>query len=289
MERNGGLRLRAASETPLVPYLLRHQCLRHHHVHRSRLRAPILPHNIFTFRRSNPFPNLCGCRHFPGLSGLGCMKASLAVLRHHAHRHHQPMPPFFDRFRAAVSRRSKRVSISLTPKESVWERLPDDVLVRIVALCEIDDIKSLALACRLLHRRIFEAEFAISRSYIKLRCRNTSFDNDCDISLSPGDDLSFITELFPPDPPLYALGECHHHAEYSLAYLADLIRCWSTCVRLSYHLADNVVRHHLETDSAARPIWSFSKTEKELVYSKAVEKLQGKLLHPMYGFGLLRV
>jgi hypothetical protein len=62
-----------------------------------------------------------------------------------------------------------------------------------------------------------------------------------------------------------------------------LHRCWKTCLRLSYHLADHVVEHHLETDPLAQPLWSSSKTEKEVVYSKAVASLQAKLLHPMYG------
>ncbi|KAG0153993.1 hypothetical protein PDIDSM_1372 [Penicillium digitatum] len=71
------------------------------------------------------------------------------------------------------------------------------------------------------------------------------------------------------------------NAEYSLGYLGDLKRCWNTCIRLSYHLADHVIEHHLGTDPNAQPLWSSSKTEKEVVYSKAVASLQAKLLHPI--------
>ncbi|KAJ5970552.1 uncharacterized protein N7479_000470 [Penicillium vulpinum] len=112
-------------------------------------------------------------------------------------------------------------------------------------------------------------------------------------TLSPGDDLSFISELFPPPPPEYSTGVAHENAGYSLGYLGDLKRCWNTCIRLSHHLADHVVRHHLETDAIAQPLWSSSKlkkefktekeviSEKEVVYSKAMASLQAKLLYPI--------
>jgi hypothetical protein len=99
--------------------------------------------------------------------------------------------------------------------------------------------------------------------------------------LSPGDDIAFISELFPPPPPEYNSDMDQDNAGYSLGYLGDLTRCWKTCIRLSYHLADHVVEHHLETDPIAHPLWSSSKTEKEVVYSKAVVSLQAKLLYPM--------
>lgn len=192
------------------------------------------------------------------------------------------MSPFFDRLRAAVFRRGKRFSLSFRQKESVWRRLPDEVLVLLLAFCELEDIKSMALTCRLMHHRIFKNEPAISRSYLRFRSRSETLCSGGDSAPSPGDDLSFIADLFPPPPPLYAINEVHEHAGYSLAYLADLERCWSTCIRLSFHLADHAVRYHLEKDSFARSQWSFSKTEKELVYTKAVGALQTRLLTPMY-------
>ncbi|KAJ5999042.1 hypothetical protein N7451_006852 [Penicillium sp. IBT 35674x] len=190
------------------------------------------------------------------------------------------MAPIFKRFRTALSRRDKRLSFSFGPKESLWKRLPDNVLVRLVSLCELEDIVSLALTCRSLHRRIFKNEWAISHSYIgRHRRRGPSYNNNT-IS-SPGDDLTFISELFPPPPPQYAIGDGHDDADYSFAYLADLKRCWTTCIKLSYYLADHAVRHHLDTDPIARPLWTSSKTEKEVVYSRAVETLHAKLLYPM--------
>jgi hypothetical protein len=120
----------------------------------------------------------------------------------------------------------------------------------------------------------------IAQTYLNLRRQKWTRQNENDAGLSPGDDLTFISELFPPPPPQYAVGEHYYSdAEYSLAYLADLKRCWTTCIQLSYHLADHAVRHHLETDSIARPLWLSSKTEKEFIYSKAVEATQAKLLH----------
>lgn len=191
------------------------------------------------------------------------------------------MAPIFNRLRTALSRRDKRLSFSVGSKESLWKRLPDNVLVRLVSSCELEDIVSLALTCRSLHRRIFKNELAISHSYIDLhRRRRPNFNNNT--PLSPGDDLTFISELFPPPPPHYAIGDGHNDADYSFAYLADLKRCWRTCIQLSYYLADHAVRHHLDTDPIARPLWTSSKTEKEVVYSRAVETLHAKLLYPMY-------
>lgn len=193
------------------------------------------------------------------------------------------MTPIFGRVRAAVSRRVKRASsfnsFNLGPKESPWKRLPDDVFVILLAFCEIDDIAAVALTCRLLHHRVSKNEFMIAQTYLNLRRNKWNRESDNDACFSPGDDLTFISELFPPPPPQYAVGKGQDDAEYSLAYLADLERCWMTCIRLSYHLADHAVRHHLETDVIARPLWSSSKTEKELVYSKAVESAQAKILH----------
>ncbi|KAJ5965307.1 hypothetical protein N7481_012021 [Penicillium waksmanii] len=191
------------------------------------------------------------------------------------------MTPFFGRVRAAVSRRGKRASsFNIGPRESLWKRIPVNVLVVLLAFCEIDDIASLTLTCRLLHHRISKNEFMIAQTYLNRRRQKWTRQNEDDAGLSPGDDLTFISELFPPPPPQYAVGEHYHgDAEYSLAYLADLKRCWTTCIQLSYYLADHAVRHHLETDAIARPLWLSSKTEKEFIYSKAVEATQAKLLH----------
>lgn len=171
--------------------------------------------------------------------------------------------------------------MSFGSKESAWKRLPSDVFVAIVAYCELEDIKSLALTCRLLHYLVFKNEFAISRAYIERRKQKPGLEG-CEISTLPGDDLTFISELFPPPPPHYTWGNDQANPEYSLGYLDDLTRCWTTCVQLSYHLADQVIQHHLETDAVARGLWNSSKTEKEVVFSKAVGMLQAKLLYPMY-------
>ncbi|KAJ5594401.1 uncharacterized protein N7459_000609 [Penicillium hispanicum] len=191
------------------------------------------------------------------------------------------MPPFFDRFRGIVPRRRRRATGLIAPKESIWKRMPDHVFVRLVAFCELEDIASLTLACRLTHARILRNESAISQAYLSMRKKKPGSEFEGDNFLSPGDDLTFITELFPPPPPQYAACEGQEDVEYSLAYLTDLKRCWATCVRLSFHLADHVVRYHLETDTIARPLWSSSKTEKEVVYTKAVGELQARLLHPL--------
>jgi hypothetical protein len=165
----------------------------------------------------------------------------------------------------------------------MWKRLPDNVLVLITSFSGLEDIVSLALTCHLLHHRIAKNEYAIAHSFLKLHTRNRALEDYYDEGdeFSPGDDLTFVSELFPPPPPEYTIGEGHDDAGYTLGYLADLKRCWSTCIRLSYHLADHVVRHHLENDSLARSLWSSSKTEKEYVYSKAVETLQARLLRPL--------
>ncbi|KAJ5306374.1 hypothetical protein N7508_005389 [Penicillium antarcticum] len=191
------------------------------------------------------------------------------------------MPHFLDRVRT-VLRRSKRNSISVGSKESIWKRLPSDVFVAIAASCSIKDIGSLSLTNHLLHDRVAKLEFAIAWAYIQLRKQKGYHDHLWVYgSLSPGDDIHFISELFPPPPPKYSSGMDHDNAGYSLGYLGDLHRCWETCLRLSYHLADHVVEHHLETDPLARPLWASSKTEKEVVYTKAVASLQAKLLHPI--------
>ncbi|KAJ6114971.1 hypothetical protein N7486_000749, partial [Penicillium sp. IBT 16267x] len=192
----------------------------------------------------------------------------------------QIMAPIFNRLRTALSRREKTLPFSVGPNELLWKRLSDKDLIRLVSLCELEDIVSLALTCRLLHRRIFKNELAISHSYIDHhRRRGPDFNNNT--TISPGDDLTFISELFPPPPPHYAIGDGHDDADYSFAYLSDLGRCWRTCIRLSYYLAEHAVRHHLDTDPIARPLWTSSKTEKEVVYSRAVETLHAKLLYPM--------
>ncbi|KAJ5692258.1 hypothetical protein N7462_001681 [Penicillium macrosclerotiorum] len=185
---------------------------------------------------------------------------------------------FRDRLRAVVSRRRKRASVSFGHGDTIWKRLPDNILVSILAFCDLKGITSLALSCRLLHHRVLKKEFAISKAYLNIRKKADILDTTGESSGVWGDDLTFISQLFPPPPPQYAFGEGHDDAEYSLGYLADLECCWATCLRLSYHLADHEIRHHLDTDMCARSLWSSSKTEKEVVYSKAVISLQAKLL-----------
>ncbi|KAJ6157418.1 hypothetical protein N7470_005010 [Penicillium chermesinum] len=188
------------------------------------------------------------------------------------------MPPLLDRFRARLSRRRRSASLSV-PYKLAWSCLPDTVFVALVATCELEDIESLALTCRFLHKRIFENEHAIAHAFIEMRQSHGMY-RDADDHSSPGEDLTFIFDLFPPPPPQYDAGG-YGDAEYSLAYLVDLKRCWVTCIRLSFHLADHEIRYHLETDSVARSMWASSKTEKEVVYSKAVCMLQHKLLRPL--------
>ncbi|KAJ5857026.1 hypothetical protein N7455_007920 [Penicillium solitum] len=187
---------------------------------------------------------------------------------------------FLNRVRT-VLRKGKRDSMSAGPKASAWKRLPSHVFVKILASCDLKDIGSLSLSCRALHDRVSKLEYAIAWAYIQLRKQMHHQRHCIDGGLSPGDDIAFISELFPPPPPEYSTGMPHDNAEYSLGYLGDLKRCWNTCIRLSHHLAAHVVGHHLETDTIAQPLWSSSKTEKEVVYSKAVASLQAKLLYPI--------
>ncbi|EAW21788.1 uncharacterized protein NFIA_069590 [Aspergillus fischeri NRRL 181] len=134
------------------------------------------------------------------------------------------------------------------------------------------------LSCRALYRRIHQEEYAISREYLHHRKRRYLQSSNC----SPGDDLTFVSELFPPQPPQYTASRSHDEfPQYSFGYLADLTRCWMTCLRLSYYLADYAVQHHLQHDPEARPLWSSCKTEKEVVYSRAVGVLQSRLLCPL--------
>ncbi|XHG09437.1 hypothetical protein AWENTII_012493 [Aspergillus wentii] len=170
-----------------------------------------------------------------------------------------------------------------------WEKIPSAILIHILAQCDLFDIYALSLTCHLLHRQITKHEYAIAKEYLHRRQqqRQDEHDNDppplIEDLLSPGDDLTFISYLFPPPPPHYVNGASlrDDQPEYSFAYLADLNRCWTTCIKLSYYLAEHTVRHHLETDATARTSWASSKTEKEFAYSKGVELLQAKLLHPM--------
>ncbi|KAJ5885119.1 hypothetical protein N7495_009629 [Penicillium taxi] len=196
------------------------------------------------------------------------------------------MTPFFSRFRDAVSRRVKPPPKPTAYKHSPWERLPDNVLVSLLTFCKLKDIASLALTCHSVYSRLVKNESAIARSWLNFRiniCAPPYNDHDFenDIGLSPSDDLTFIASLFPPPPPLYAIGDGHEDADYSIAYLADLESCWTTCIRLCYHLADHTVRHHLDTDPVIWQLWNSSKTETEYVYTKAVETLQKKLLPSM--------
>ncbi|CAI7616554.1 unnamed protein product [Penicillium glandicola] len=190
------------------------------------------------------------------------------------------MTHFLNRVRT-VLRRGKRSSTPVEPKASGWKRLPSHVFVTILASCDLKDIGSLSLSCRELHDRVSRLEFTIARAYIQLRKQMNHQSYCINGGLSPGDDIAFISELFPPPPPEYSTDMPHENAEYSLGYVGDLKRCWNTCIRLSYHLADHAVEHHLETDPLAQPLWSSSKTEKEVVYSKAVALLQNKLLYPI--------
>jgi hypothetical protein len=193
------------------------------------------------------------------------------------------MTHFLHRVRTVLRRGKRGCSVSAAPKASGWKRLPSHVFVAILASCDLKDIGSLTLSCRALHDRVSKLEFAIAWAYIQVRKQRHHQSHCINGTLSPGDDISFISELFPPPPPEYSLGVAHDNAGYSLGYLGDLKRCWNTCIRLSYHLAYHVVDHHLETDTNAQPLWSSSKTEKEVIFSKAVASLQAKLLYPTYG------
>lgn len=190
------------------------------------------------------------------------------------------MTHFLDRVRT-VLRRGKRGSMSVGPKGSGWKQLPSHIFVAILASCDLKDIGSLSLSCRALYDRVSHLEFAIAWAFVQLRKKMHQHDRFLDRCLSPGDEIAFISDLFPPPPPEYSTGIAHDNAGYSLRYLGDLKRCWSTCIRLSHHLASHVVGYHLDTDAVAQPLWSSSKIEKEVVYSRAVASLQSKLLYPM--------
>jgi hypothetical protein len=171
--------------------------------------------------------------------------------------------------------------LSNSPKQrnSVWEEIPVNVLTQILVHCSLTDIYSLMLSCRVLYRRIHPEEYAISREYLRHRKGQYLQSSDC----SPGDDLTFISELFPPQPPQYTASRLRDEfPEYSFGYLADLTRCWTTCIRLSYYLADYAVQLQLQHDPEAQPLWSSCNTEKEVVYSRAVSALQSRLLCPLY-------
>lgn len=164
---------------------------------------------------------------------------------------------------------------STRQKQSIWETLPSDILIRILIQCELNDIYALSLVCRVLRRRIYQHEPAIAQEYL---CRR--LHQHYPAVLSSGDNLTFIYNLFPPPPPHYPATDGsleNNFPEYSLSYLSDLTRCWRTCIRLSFYLAESAVQHHLETDTTIRGV-----SEQEAIYSKAVFQLQDKLLHPMY-------
>lgn len=172
-----------------------------------------------------------------------------------------------------LRRRSTR-KYSTRQKQSIWETLPSDILIRILIQCELNDIYALSLVCRVLRRRIYQHEPAIAQEY--LCCR---LHQHYPAVLSSGDNLTFIYNLFPPPPPHYPATDGsleNNFPEYSLSYLSDLTRCWRTCIRLSFYLAESAVQHHLETDTTIRGV-----SEQEAIYSKAVFQLQDKLLHPI--------
>ena len=153
--------------------------------------------------------------------------------------------------------------------------------MKVLAQCELQDISSLLLSCRILRRRVSYLEYAISQAYLRHRTRPYQYITETGHELVPsvGDDLTFISSLFPPPPPQYtSTGVGDDLPEYSFGYLADLTRCWKTCIKLSYYLAEYVIHQHLQKDSS----WWSSKTEKEVVYSKGVGLLQSRLLSPVY-------
>lgn len=134
----------------------------------------------------------------------------------------------------------------------------------------------------MLRRRIYQHEPAIAQEYLfrRLHQHYPAF-------LSPGENLTFIYNLFPPPPPHYPAADGSSEdnlPEYSFCYLTDLTRCWKTCIRLSFYLAESVVQHHLGTDATLRDV-----SEQEAIYSKAVCQLQDKLLQPMYVQMLLTI
>ncbi|KAE8355157.1 hypothetical protein BDV28DRAFT_58350 [Aspergillus coremiiformis] len=182
---------------------------------------------------------------------------------------------------SAKRRRRSTLSTSSGQRLSIWKRLPDTVLVNILAQCDLQDIYALMLSCRMLRLRVGQHEYAISQAYLHHRTRPYQYitESGHELVSSVGDDLTFISSLFPPSPPHYTpTGVRDDLPAYSFGYLADLTRCWKTCIRLSYYLAEHVVHQHLQKDSISHSLWSSSKTEKELIYSKAVGLLQSRLL-----------
>ncbi|KAL4897577.1 hypothetical protein BDV59DRAFT_46389 [Aspergillus ambiguus] len=191
---------------------------------------------------------------------------------------------FVRRARKSISIHRKAATSPIYQEQPIWARLPTSILVKILAKCELSDIYRLMLSGRLLHQRIREHEPAIAQAYLHNRRLQNRFIEDAqnEISTSPGDDLAFIADLFPPPPPQYTNNNStDDQPDYSFGYMADLTRCWRTCIRLSYFLAEYVVLQHLQTDPLAKPLWASSKTEKELVYSKGIDQLQSRLLSPM--------
>ncbi|RAH84800.1 hypothetical protein BO86DRAFT_231155 [Aspergillus japonicus CBS 114.51] len=202
------------------------------------------------------------------------------------------MSHFLEHLRQVV-RQARRHPSSQRPRKSpinskpagntrtAWEKLPVDVLVKILVQCELEEIHSFSATCRLLHQRVYHDEAAIAKAYLQHRRREDPYhlQGRREPSVAIGDDLTFISDLFPPPPPHYTpSGTLEESPDYSFGYLTDLTRCWRTCVRLSFYLAEYLVQHYLETDPTARELWASSKTEKEFVYSKGVGALQARLL-----------
>ncbi|RAK74050.1 F-box protein [Aspergillus fijiensis CBS 313.89] len=178
-------------------------------------------------------------------------------------------------------RKSPIISKPARNTRTAWEKLPVDVLVKILVQCELEEIHSFSATCRLLHQRVYHNEAAIAKAYLQHRRREDPYHpQKCqEPNVAIGDDLTFVSDLFPPPPPHYtASGTLEESPDYSFGYLTDLTRCWRTCVRLSFYLAEYLVQHYLETDPTARELWASSKTEKEFVYSKGVGALQARLL-----------
>ncbi|KAF7589374.1 hypothetical protein BBP40_004422 [Aspergillus hancockii] len=196
-------------------------------------------------------------------------------------------PPVLDRVRSVIHKaklsasRRKRSSLS-RKQQPAWQRLPGTVLARILAQCGLQDIYSLMRSCRILRQQIYQHEYAISQAYLHRRTRPYQYITETEHELVPGagDDLTFISSLFPPPPPQYT-SDGNGLPEYSFGYLADLTRCWKTCIKLSYYLAEYMVHHHIQTDPIAQSLWSSSKTEKEYIYTKGVGQLQSRLLSPL--------
>ncbi|OJJ99942.1 hypothetical protein ASPACDRAFT_43580 [Aspergillus aculeatus ATCC 16872] len=182
------------------------------------------------------------------------------------------------------SQRPRKSPITSKPARNTrtaWEKLPVDVLVKILVQCELEEIHSFSATCRLLHQRVYHNEAAIAKAYLQHRRREDPYHlQRCqEPNIAIGDDLTFVSDLFPPPPPHYTpSGTLEESPDYSFGYLTDLTRCWRTCVRLSFYLAEYLVQHYLETDPTARELWASSKTEKEFVYSKGVGALQARLL-----------